>query len=301
MAMAFPNDTPPEPAPARAAAAAEIDSLERGAVLTFAPCPFSLPEGNDRDFLCAQRLRGMRRECISLDPCDNKLHGCLRESIAQTERLSDVLAQSANRAVHWLTGLLPRYADAWELARVAFHPEEEATRKLPPKRRNDLLHIDAAPLRSSYGRRLLRLFVNLHPTDPRVWLTSLPFAELLERYGTEAGLPPLTATPWRGLLQLFQPQRPPVEAYYRDFRRRLREFLMQHDGFQERALKKCWHFPPGVAWLVFTDGISHAELRGRFVLEFAFFIAPQTLALPELAPHILFERACGRVAKSQAA
>jgi len=294
--MAFPDNTPPEPV-----GAAEVESLERGAVLTFAPCPFAVPEENDRDFLFAQRLRGIRRECITLDPRDNRLHGALRESTAQTERLRDVLAQSAERATHWLAQLLLRYTDAWELARVAFHPEEEATRRLPPKRRNDLLHIDAAPLRSSHGRRLLRLFVNLHPTDPRVWLTSLPFADLLERYGAEAGLPALTPAPWRGLLRLFQPQRPPIAALYRDFRLRLREFLMQHDGFQERAPKKCWHFPPGAAWLVFTDGISHAELRGRFILEFAFFIAPESLASPEKAPHILFERACGLNAASQAA
>jgi len=294
--MALPDNTPSAPA-----SAAEVGNLERGAVLTFAPCPFAVPQGADRDFLLARRLRGMRRECISLDPRDNRLHGALRESTAQTERLRDVLAQSAEKATDWLAQLLPRYTDAWELARVAFHPEEEATRRLPPKRRNDLLHIDAAPLRSSHGRRLLRLFVNLHPTDPRVWLTSLPFAELLERYGAEADLPTLTPAPWRGLLRLFQPQRSPVAALYRDFRLRLREFLMQHDGFQERAPKKCWHFPPGAAWLVFTDGISHAELRGRFILEFAFFVAPESLASPEMAPHILFEHACGLAAASKAA
>src|SRR5262245_18920344 len=38
MAMAFPDNTPPEPV-----GAAEIESLERGAVLTFAPCPFAVP------------------------------------------------------------------------------------------------------------------------------------------------------------------------------------------------------------------------------------------------------------------
>ena len=299
--MAFQAGTPRDAASAESAQASEIERLERGALVTFAPCPFAVPHGEEHAFLCSQRLRGMRRECISYDPRQNRAHGFVRQSAAHAERLRDVLAGSADRATHWLAAMLPRYAAGWELARVAFHPAEEATRRLRPAQRNDLLHIDAAPLRSTYGRRTLRLFVNLHPTDPRVWLTSLPFAELLQNYGAEVGLPVSSAAPWRGLLRLFQPRRPPAAALYKDFRQRLRDYLMQHDGFQERAPKKCWHFPPGTAWLTFTDGISHAELRGRFVLEFTFFIAPESLACPELAPRILFERAGGLVGSSQAA
>ena len=39
------------------------------------------------------------------------------------------------------------------------------------------------------GRRILRLFVNINPTDPRIWATSLTFAQVFGRYGRLVGLP----------------------------------------------------------------------------------------------------------------
>jgi hypothetical protein len=74
---------------------------------------------------------------------------------------------------------------------------------------------------------------------------------------------------------------------------RFHHFLKSHDHFQERAPKRFWQFAPRTAWLAFTDSLSHADLRGRFAMEHSFFIAPQALALPELAPAAILERASG--------
>src|SRR5271165_5909162 len=85
---------------------------------------------------------------------------------------------------------------AWQLDRVSFRPEEEATRKLRLTARNDLLHVDAFPSRPTNGHRILRLFVNLNPTEVRVWATSDPFPRLLVRFGETVGLPRTTSTNW---------------------------------------------------------------------------------------------------------
>ena len=39
-----------------------------------------------------------------------------------------------------------------------------------------------------------------------------------------------------------------------------------------------------------TDTCSHAVLRGRFALEHSYFVAPQSLALPDESPAALLAR-----------
>ena len=81
---------------------------------------------------------------------------------------------------------------------------------------------------------------------------------------------------------------------YDDFMLRLHHFLKTNEEFQERQARRLWHFPPGTAWLLFSDAISHAELRGQFALEHSFFVAPETLALPDESPLEMIQQRCGK-------
>src|SRR5207245_630655 len=97
---------------------------------------------------------------------------------------------------------------------------------------------------------------------PRIWVTSEPFSRLLERYGREVGLPARTGLGLRrrltdSVLRLFNPHRPP-NSVYDDFMLRFHDFLKGNDTFQEHCPKRYWTFPPGSAWIVFTDTVSHA-------------------------------------------
>ncbi len=268
--------------------------LEQGELLTFSPCPFSLPEGKDRDFLLDQRLDSSKKN-ISYNPQTGALTGGANPT--PDGQLPSIMKTFSDRARDWLRSMLPSYAMNWRPDRVSYRPEEEATRKLRLTARNDLLHIDAFPSRPTQGYRILRLYVNLHPTDPRVWVTSQTFEQLLSQYGHELGLPNIFSEGWasrfgQGLLSIFQPGSGERTIYDR-FMLRLHHFLKTNEHFQERAPKRFWHFPPGSAWLAFTDALSHADLRGRFALEHSFFIAPQSLVLPHRAPAAALERACG--------
>src|SRR5262249_24405286 len=80
---------------------------------------------------------------------------------------------------------------------------------------------------------------------------------------------------------------------YDTFMLRFHDFLKANDEFQEHGPKRFWSFAPGSAWLVLTDVASHAVLRGRYALEHSYFVAPGSLALPDLSPPALLERACG--------
>ena len=180
--------------------------------------------------------------------------------------------------------------------------------------RNDLLHIDAFPTRPTNGWRILRCFVNVNPSEPRIWMTSLTFPQLLERYGVIAGLPHdshLGRFAWRrlatGLMGQLQARLSPRLASrtswsaYDLYMLRLHHFLKTNDEFQERGPKRLWRFPPGSAWLALTDTCSHAVLRGQYALEHSYFIAPGALALPDQSPAALLARACGREILDRAA
>jgi hypothetical protein len=280
------------------------ERLEWGELITFSPCPFALPEGDDRVFLFNQQLHSSKKN-ISYCPEADSVTGFAYQSDEQEDRLTSIMKNFARDAQAWLSTLLPGYARGWRLDRASYRPEEEATRKLRLTARNDLLHIDAFPSRPTQGYRILRLYVNIHLTEPRVWATSDTFEKMLAQYGADVGLPNMFTEGWawrfgQGLLSIFQPGSNQRTIYDR-FMLRFHHFLKTNDHFQERSPKRFWSFSPGTAWLAFTDSLSYADLRGRFALEHSFFIAPESLVRPDLAPAALLERACGMPVLARAA
>jgi hypothetical protein len=267
------------------------ERLERGDLLTFEPCPFALPTGDDLAFLLQQRLRSSNYKNISYNPDQHTISGYASRSPEQADRLRELMRDFSQHLCAWLGKLLPRYAQGWQLDRASLRPEEEATRKLRLTARNDLLHFDAFPSRPTRGQRILRLYVNIHPTDDRVWATSETFAKVLEKYRDKVGWPNQHGINWthrlgQGIRSLFQPN-VLDRTEYDEFMLRLHHFLKTNDDFQERAARRLWHFKPGTAWLLFSDTLSHAELRGQHALEHSFFVAHETLVLPQESPAML--------------
>ena len=274
------------------------ERLERGEVLYYPGCPFSIPSDDERAFLATQQQGGTVHKNISYDPIKDRVHGCKQSASEHATRLRQVLGTFAASVRQWLESQLPRYSRHWELDRVSYRGLEEATRQLRLHARNDLLHIDAFPTRPTNGWRILRVFVNVNFTEPRVWVTSDPFGRLLERYGHQVGLPARGFSlgklmrKLRDVPQLFRPSSRP-RSEYDSFMLRFHHFLKANEEFQERTPKRLWSFAPGSAWLAMTDTASHAVLRGRHALEHSFFIAPDSLALPDESPAALLAQKCG--------
>jgi len=274
------------------------ERLEQGELVLFPECPFALPETEDRQFLLQQKLRELTHKNISYDPIRNRVKGFQRSSPEQEDRLRGLLAAYSRTAMEWLENALPRYRGGCQRDRASFRSEEEATRRLRHSARNDLLHIDAFPNRPARGRRILRLWTNLHPSEPRVWVTSDLLSQVLERYGPRLGVPQPEQASWlgglgRGLLRLVLPGRV-RRSPYDSFMLRIHNALKQSDEFQERCPKRLWVFPPGSTWMLFTDARTHAELRGQFALEHSFFIEPRSLVCPDCSPLALMQ---GRIEK----
>lgn len=267
--------------------------LEQGELLYFPRCPFRLPEGDDRQFLFEQQLNKIHKN-ISLNPQSGQVSGFCVQSLQRTMRLSALLQSFGEEASRWLAQLLPRYAPCWQRDRVTLRPEEEATRPLRHNARNDLLHIDNFPTRPSQGARILRLYVNINLSDPRIWVTSETFPELFDRYTREVGVPGQDETLGTVLSQklagLFH-RRKRRRSDYDNFMLRLHQYMKSNDAFQERCRKRYWKFPPASVWLLFADSLSHGVLRGRYALEHSYFVPRHCLALPDEAPAAIFERA----------
>jgi hypothetical protein len=281
------------------------ECLERGEVVYYPKAPFPLPEGDALAFLLRQELGTHAHKNISCDPVSGKVAGFVRQGPEQTQRLRDIFTAFSKDVTAWLTRALPRYRAAWRLDRISYRPQEEATRRLRHKARNDLLHVDAFPSRPSGGDRILRVFANINPIEPRIWVTSEPFAKLLQHYGVAAGLPGRTGPRLlerlgSGVLGLFRPGRARRSAYDQ-FMLRFHDYLKMNDQFQEHGPKRLWTFPPGSVWVAMTDTCSHAVLRGRYALEHSYFVPASALVLPEESPASLVEKMCAKAAERWAA
>ena len=280
---------------ASVACACPAERLERGEALFYPTAPFALPQGADLEFLLQQELGTLAHKNISYNPTNGKVNGFVRRDAAQVERLRTIFVRFSTAATEWLASLLPQYSHGWQLDRASFRPQEEATRRLRPTARNDLLHVDAFPGRPSRGNRILRVFANINPREPRIWVTSDPFAKLLRRYGEAAGLPGRHGSRWlqqlgQSVLAVFRPS-VGRRSEYDLFMLRFHDYLKSNEEFQERGPKYLHTFPPGCVWVAMTDTCSHSVLRGRYALEHSYFVSPAVLALPEESPPVLLQKA----------
>lgn len=276
--------------------------LEEGDILYFAESPFDLAD-DTRTFLLSQRQSGAGyHKNIAYRPSQDRLTGLAKRGRGENERLHEIMRTYSQRLTQFLSELLPRYAEKWRLDFASFRPQEERGRRLRLRARNDLLHIDAFPTRPTNGDRILRIFTNLNPTAPRIWLTSETFESLARRFIGSARLRLPTrhpASPGRRLGRLLGQfarsiglrtvDRPP----YDEFMLRFHHYLKENREFQESCPKQRWEFPPHSTWLLFTDMVSHAVLAGQFALEHTFIVPRNALLLPHKAPVSILESLCG--------
>jgi hypothetical protein len=271
------------------------DQLEQGKVLFFRHPPFDFLE-EDRNFLLSQKQTGSRfHKNISYRPATDVLKG-IDASSPDRERLHRVMRNFSGGAVRFVGTFLAPYADKLKPDFASFRPLEEQGRDLPLHKRNDLLHVDAFPTRPTRGGRILRVFINVNPSVPRVWNVGEPFHIFLPKLMQAQRLAP----PHRGSAgkffarvasQLGLPV--PDRSRYDEFMLYLHDWLKESSDFQKNSPSREIVFPPGCCWMVYTDGVPHAALSGQFALEQTFIIPPEALVNPQAAPVRVLESATG--------
>jgi hypothetical protein len=270
--------------PATFDTAVSAESLERNELVSIPVSPFVLPTGDDHSFLLSQTTPHGRKD-LSFDPQTGSLGGSPSSS-AEQQRLASILTAFSQGATAWAISAFPVFANGLVKDRVTLRTQEEATRALRLTSRNDLLHIDNFPTRPTNGRRILRVYTNINPTDPQVWAISERFPQLVVRYAARHHLPARSIEEWlspsKSFIRMFGIGA--GRSNYDSWMLRLHHFLKQDEAFQIHAPRRLIAFPPGAMWALFSDGLAHAQLRGRFSLEHSYFVSPKCLVCPEEWP-----------------
>ncbi|HEX6884414.1 MAG TPA: Kdo hydroxylase family protein [Planctomycetota bacterium] len=283
----------------RAPGASVERALEEGQVLTLAPGVFAPPPESDLVFLREELGRRASLKNISYHPEGDFLSG-LKGDAATRERTRAILREYGRRVATLLTRLCPRYAAGWHAGKVNFRPFEEQGRDLPAHSSNELVHVDAFASGATHGGRILRFFTNVHPERPRVWRTAGTFAELFPEFGPRAGitgrgleglrerLPDRALT---GLVRLctragLAPAALLDTSPYDRAMKRMHDTLKDDAAFQadERRFALA-EFPPFSSWVVLTDMVSHAAVRGQHALVATWIVPLERCVAPELAPY----------------
>src|SRR5215467_670283 len=271
------------------------DQLERGKVLFFRNVPFDLPQA-DRDFLLSQKQTGSRfHKNISYRPGLDILKGVSSDS-PDRERLHGIMRHFSQQAKEFISRLLAPYATKLKMDFASFRPLEEMNRDLPLHKRNDLLHVDAFPTRPTRGARILRFFININPNAGRVWNIGESFHSFMPRLAKAQKInPPFRSSFVRRLIRTGATLGLPVtdRSRYDEYMLYLHDWLKESNDFQQNWPKQQLVFPPGCAWMVYTDGVPHAVLSGQYALEQTFIIPAEVFVTPVVAPVRVLEAITG--------
>jgi hypothetical protein len=269
------------------------EALERGRIVHFPRCPLLLPSPEDQEFLRGGLAIHLRRKNVSFYPGADKLTG-IQAPQPVIDRTRRILRDHSGRVREFLQTRMPEFTRAWTPGTSSFRPIEEQGRGLSSHASNELIHVDAGAYGATHGDRILRFFVNLNPSTERVWISKGNFEELLRRHGEDAGVrrgplaPPLPERALGGLLRVARrafPMARVIDTSPYDRRmRRFHNWMKDTPAFQQPPHQR-FSFGPFSAWMVLTDGVSHACISGQHALVDTFLIPLRNCRLP--APYHL--------------
>jgi hypothetical protein len=290
-------------APDRAPQGPELsDALEQGQIVHFAKCPVELPSEGDLEF-----LRGLGphlgRKNVSWYFATGRLKG-LEKQPALEARARDLLSAHAARVRAFLTAAMPAFTRGMEPGTTSMRPVQEKGRALSAHASNELVHVDAGAYGATHGDRVLRFFVNVNPSEDRVWITRGAFAALYAAHAAEAGLRtargplPVAEGPLdrafttlvRAAARLAPQARMLDSSPYDRQMRRFHNWMKDTPSFQggTSGLAEL-RFGPGSAWMVLTDQVSHACTEGQHALVDTFLVPLANCRLPEQTPHRILQ------------
>jgi hypothetical protein len=264
-----------------------IDALERGCVVQFPRLKFVLDVAEQR--LLTPAIEGDGKN-ISFDAARGTLRGH-HATDEQSRRLQAMLRRFADTTTTLLDNLLPRYRAAECRARTSFRPAEIAGRPTSWRKDDTRLHIDSFPSSPTRGARILRVFANINPHgQPRIWRLGEPFDNVVRRHLDALRGPLPGFAPLLELMTLTKGRR----SAYDHLMLALHDRMKADARYQAEAPQFQHEFAAGSAWIVFTDQVSHAAMRGQHALEQTFVVPLEHMREPARAPLARLERLLGR-------
>jgi hypothetical protein len=259
-------------------------ALESGRIVVLQDARFEGPSPT----LFQSRSDGETKN-ISFDPGRGALKGQ-----AARPATEDVLRRAMSAYARWAAalvgGVAPAYAGRLEPGRTSYRPRP-AEQPLSPRKDDRRLHVDAFPSQPAQGRRILRVFRNVHPGSlARVWQVGEPFVEHAARFLPAAR----RLRPGEAWLLRAAGLTKARRTAYDQLMLGLHDAAKASADYQRDAARETLVFAPGCTWMLFSDGLPHAALSGRYALEQTFFLPVAAMRDEAASPLRVLEGMAGR-------
>lgn len=262
-----------------------VRALEGGGVVVLPHVRFEMSE-RERRFLSPVWSDG-RAKNVSLEGA--RLKGA-QGSDSDIAELAAMVGRFAADAATLVTTLFPRYAPYVKRARTSFRPQPAVGRKVSWRKDDSRLHIDAFPSRPNRGERILRVFSNLNPTEPRVWRVGESFEAMARTLLPRIRAPLPGAAALLAALHVTKGRRSDYDHLMLNLHDRAKEDM----NYQRTCVQQVVPMPPGTSWLCFSDQVMHAAVSGQYMLEQTIHLPVSALYDPQRAPLAILERLTGR-------
>jgi hypothetical protein len=262
-----------------------VTALEGGGVVVLPHVRFEMSE-RERRFLSPVWSDG-RAKNVSLEGA--RLKGA-QGSDSDIAELAAMVGRFAADAATLVTTLFPRYAPYVKRARTSFRPQPAVGRKMSWRKDDSRLHVDAFPSRPSGGERILRVFSNLNPVEPRVWRVGETFETMAKT------LLPRLRGPLPGSAALLAALRVTkgVRTEYDHLMLGLHDRAKEDMAYQANCAQRLVAMAPGTTWLCFSDQVMHAAVSGQYMLEQTIHLPVSALYDRARAPLAILQRLTGR-------
>jgi hypothetical protein len=264
-----------------------IRALESGSVLLFPQLRFPIQDAEER--LLSPAIAGESKN-VSLDPASGILRGS-DAGEAEQMQLRAMMMRCATLSKALICNLFPQYEAQLQQARTSYRPIEVAGRETSWRKDDTRLHVDSFPSAPTRGKRILRVFCNVHPRGQnRTWRLGESFQDVAQRFVRTIPKPVWGSSTALNFLGITKSRRSPYDHYMLQ----LHDRMKADTSYQSQAKQKLYEFPPGTTWIVFTDQVSHAAMGGQYLLEQTFHLPVQSMMNASRSPLRILENLLGR-------
>ncbi|MBB5609702.1 MULTISPECIES: Kdo hydroxylase family protein [unclassified Janthinobacterium] len=205
--------------------------------------------------------------------------------------LASMLERYAVQTRTLLSNLLPTYASQLQQGNTSFRPAEIAGRSMSWRKDDTRLHVDSFPSSPTHGKRILRVFSNINPHGaPRVWKLGAPFSQVAQHFLPAMPKPSAATAALLRWIKVTKSLRTPYDHYMLQLHDRMKADL----AYQAQVEQYTHAFAPGQTWMVYTDLVSHAALRGQHALEQTWLLPVAAMGDPAKSPLAILENQLGR-------
>jgi len=266
-----------------------IAALEAGKVLYF-------PNFGQHGFapqkeelaLFREDIRDPKTRNISLSSAGD-LKGVVGDD-ATKAMMAGMIGRFRAEAEGLLANLVPRYGEHLRRGATSFRPAVVQNRVQSWRADDRRMHVDAFPSRPNYGERLLRVFTNVNQDgEPRVWRVGEPFEDVARRFLPK--VKPYSAWQAKALNLLHVTKS--LRSEYDHIMLQLHDAMKSDLDYQKNAPQVTFGFPPGCAWVCFSDQTSHAVMAGQYMMEHTLQLSPMHQYDKEASPLAILTRMQG--------